>query len=241
MAAGSAIATPMGDTSIIAVERIEFAVAPFDWPFAAARRGEIDAHFAMRRRTAPDMWNGRIMLMRDLAFAGGALRGASFETDYASFLAWRDWDFPDRSVVNCFSMGALRASDGAYLLGVMGAHTASPGWIYFPAGTPEPGDIRDGHVDFAGSMLREIAEETGLERVAAEAGWTVVRDRQFVALMKVIDMKERAEDLRRIILANIARQARPELADIRIVRSRRDFGPMMPRFVTAFMSHMLAE
>jgi hypothetical protein len=27
-------------------------------------------------------------------------------TDFDGFLAWRDWDFPDRSIRNCFGMGA---------------------------------------------------------------------------------------------------------------------------------------
>ena len=56
-------------------------------------------------------------------------------------IAWRDWGFPDRAVRNCFSAGAIRASDGAFVLGVMGAQTANAGKIYFPAGTPDPSDV----------------------------------------------------------------------------------------------------
>jgi hypothetical protein len=33
----------------------------------------------------------------------GVLRGASFETDDASLLAWRDWGFPARSACSMFS------------------------------------------------------------------------------------------------------------------------------------------
>ena len=90
------------------------------------------------------------------------LEGAFLQTDFASFLAWRDWGFPEAGVTNCFSMGALRTSDGAWLMGVMAPHTAGAGKIYFPAGTPDPGDIVDGRVDLAGSVIREVAEETGL-------------------------------------------------------------------------------
>src|SRR5215468_846085 len=106
------------------------------------RRDAIAAHFAPRLKSTPQMWNGRVLLLRDLAIARGTLHGVYFEAGVAEFMAWRDWNFPDPSVVNCFSMGALRTSDGAYLLGVMSDRTANAGRIYFPAGTPDPGDVR---------------------------------------------------------------------------------------------------
>ena len=71
--------------------------------------------------------------------ADGALRlaGVYFETDYADFVAWRDFGHPGEPVENCFSMAALRSADGAFLLGEMAAHTVNAGRIYFPAGTPD--------------------------------------------------------------------------------------------------------
>ena len=59
-------------------------------------------------------------------------------------------------------MGALRASDGAYLLGVMGPQTVNAGKIYFPAGVPDLDDIVGDRVDLARNVRREVAEETGL-------------------------------------------------------------------------------
>ena len=59
-------------------------------------------------------------------------------------------------------MGALRASDGAYLLGVMGPQTVNAGKVYFPAGVPDLDDIVDDRVDLARNVRREMAEETGL-------------------------------------------------------------------------------
>jgi 8-oxo-dGTP pyrophosphatase MutT (NUDIX family) len=229
--------------SPVAIDRLELGIAPYPWPFAQARRGEIDAHFATLRRSVPELWNGRILLMKDAAVAGGVLRGTYFETGFADFMAWRDWGFPDPSVVNCFAMGALRGSDGAYLLGVMSAFTANAGRIYFPAGTPDPSDISGDTVDLLGSVLRELEEETGLATrdFTVAPGWTAVVRGPRLALMKAIAAGRPAEDLRQDVLRHLASEARPELADIRIVRSPADFDPAMPEFVTAYLSHVWAR
>src|SRR5258708_36583096 len=104
------------------------------WRFAGGRRADIDAHFAEKQREKP-LWNGRILLARDPVFTGERFGACYFEADFASFLAWRDWGFPDREVFNGFGMGALRCSDGAFILGEMGQHTSNAGRIYFPSGT----------------------------------------------------------------------------------------------------------
>lgn len=225
---------------IIALDHAEFAITPWHWRFAHERRAEIDAHFDARRQRTPSLWNGRVLLLHEWALAAPSMRGAFFETDFASFIAWRDWGFPDRSVMNCFAMGALRSADGAFLLGVMGAHTANAGCVYFPAGTPDPDDIAGDGVDLAGNVLREVAEETGLtaRELAAQPGWTAVLAGARLALMKVMQAHEAADDLRARILRHLAHEP-AELADVRIVRRRADFDPMMPEFVTAFLARAL--
>jgi len=224
----------------VAIARLELGVAPYAWPFARARRGEIDAHFATLRRSKPGLWNGRVLLMKDATVGGGVLRGTFFETGFADFMAWHDWGFPDPAVRNCFAMGALQGSDGAYLLGVMSTFTANAGRIYFPAGTPDPSDIRGDTVDLLGSVLRELAEETGLEtgQFSPAPDWTAVVAGPRLALMKAIKANRPAEELRREVLAHLAGEARPELADVRVVRSADDFDPAMPDFVTAYLSHV---
>jgi len=168
------------------------------------------------------------------------LRGTYFEVGFAEFLAWRDWDFPDPAVVNCFAMGALRASDGAYLLGVMSDHTVNAGRIYFPAGTPDPHDVRGETVDLFGNVMRELAEETGLTAhdVSVAPGWHAVLESSRIALMKRVDVPCPASQVRTRILGHLAREAQPELSDIRIVRSAADLDHNMPRFVSAYLLHM---
>ncbi len=225
---------------IVHLERLELTFAPRAWAFANDRRGEIDWHFAKLQQAKPELWNGRMLLLADYAIERAVLRGSCFETDFASFIAWRDWGFPDAKVLNCFAMGALRARDGAYLLGVMGPHTVNAGKVYFPAGVPDPGDVVDGRLDLTCNVTREVAEETGLEPgdYEAEPGWTCVRTGPRLAMIKRLEARGSADELRARILAHLACERKPELADIRIVRSAADLGAMMPPFVTAYLQHM---
>jgi len=122
----------------------------------------------------------------------------------------------------------------------MGSHTATPGRIYFPAGTPDPTDRCGNAVDLLGNVMREIAEETGLtaQDFAVAPGWDAAFAGQRIALMKTLDLPRPAETVREAILRHLAREAEPELSDIRIVRSPRDFDPRMPPYVTAYLSHI---
>ena len=144
----------MTTISVVPIDRLVLGHSRWEWPFAHERRVEIDAHFAGLKRVKPALYNGRVLMLRDFAIEGRIFHGHWFDTDFASMLAWRDWDFPDPGVRNAFAMGALRGSDGAFVLGEMSAHTANAGKIYFPAGTPEPHDVSGGSVDLPGSIAR---------------------------------------------------------------------------------------
>src|SRR2546421_2717502 len=144
----------MNDIPIIPLSRLDLRFEPAPWPFAIERRAEIDAHFAKLRAEKPEMWNGSVLLLHRGEIADGVLSGAYLQTDFASFISWRDWGFPDKSVRNCFPMAALRSSDGAFLLAVMGAHTATAGQIYFAAGTPAPNDVNGETAGLEGGGVR---------------------------------------------------------------------------------------
>jgi 8-oxo-dGTP pyrophosphatase MutT (NUDIX family) len=144
---------------------------------------------------------------------------------------------------NCFAMAALRAADGAFLLGQMGPHTATAGQIYFAAGTPDPADIAGDTVDLERGVIRELTEETGLTLVDVEPqpGWTATPFGQRIALMKIVQAREDATALRARIVADFARQREPELSDIHIVRSLDDLDARMPPYVRAYLSAVLAN
>jgi 8-oxo-dGTP pyrophosphatase MutT (NUDIX family) len=212
------------------------------WPFADARRGEIDAHFALKQREKPELWNGRVLLGRDPDFTGDRFRATWFETDFASLLAWRDWGFRDPGVFNGFGMGAMRCADGAFVMGEMGQHTANAGQVYFPAGTPDRDDLRGGAVDIAGSVVREIEEETGLTPADYRPGgyWDCVVTGATIAMIRILNVDLPGEAMRARIEANLARQHQPELAAIHLVRTASDLTAAMPRFVTAFLGQQFS-
>jgi 8-oxo-dGTP pyrophosphatase MutT (NUDIX family) len=223
------------------VTRLDLKVGSFRWRFAEEQRGEIDAHFAIQQRARPKLWNGRVLLARNARFADDGFAAEYFETDFASFLAWRDWGFPDKAVFNGFGMGALRSSDGAFALGEMGGHTANAGRIYFPAGTPDLDDVRDGAVDIPGSVAREAEEETGLTPADYRAGahWDCIDTGVSIALIRILQVDMPGDALRARIEANLAQQTSPELCAIHLVRKRSDITDAMPRFVTAFLNMQL--
>ena len=224
------------------VTTLELSLQPRSWPFADQRRADIDAYFAHKQSEKPQIWNGRVLLGRNPAFTGDCFSADYFETDFASFLAWRDWGFPDKDVFNGFGMGALRCSDGAFVMGEMGPHTATAGSIYFPSGTPDLDDIREDNVDIAGSVGREVAEETGLTSAdyRADACWDCVVVGVSFAMIRILHVDGSGEQLRARIEANLARQRQPELVAIHLVRKTADLTAAMPRFVTAFIEAQFA-
>jgi 8-oxo-dGTP pyrophosphatase MutT (NUDIX family) len=224
------------------VEAIDIHVEPYEWPFACARARDIDAHWRELRSARPNLFNGRVFLFRNLQIKDARLTGFCFETEFKAFIAARDFGHPDKAVFNCFAQGALRAPDGAFLLGQMSAHTANAGRIYFPAGTPDPSDVIDTRVDLDRSVMRELTEETGLGRddIAPEPGWTIVFDQQMVACLKPMRLKlDRAAALARIG-DHIGKEKQPELARVYLAASRRDIvAERMPRFIQAYLNREL--
>ena len=233
------------DGSIVALSRVEARVEPYDWAFAREQAKAIAAHWARISADKPAMFNGRIMLQHRAAIADGVFRARYFEADYAAFMAWRDAGHPGPVIRNGFAMAALRASDGAFLLGRMGDHTANPGKVYFAAGTPDGEDVRpDGTLDLAGSVIRELHEETGLapQDVSVGQGWTAVVMQGRIALMRPVTVPLPAEEARALMLERIGRQDEPELSDIVIIRGMEDCAKYdMPAFMPAYLGHIYAS
>ena len=127
-----------------------------------------------RRAERPQLWNGRVVLAQaTVASPDRSLTGTCFETDFASFLAWRDWGFPDARGDQLLRDGGAAQRRRRLPARRHGRRTPPmrAASIFRPA-RPSPATSSDGRLDLAGSVTREVAEETGLtpDDYAAEAG-----------------------------------------------------------------------
>jgi 8-oxo-dGTP pyrophosphatase MutT (NUDIX family) len=220
------------------VSRVEACCRPFNWIWPQYNRAFIEENWKRRTAGKPQMFNGRVLLLQDVAFEQDLCRNTYFEVDYADFVAWIDKGYPDPAIANGFAMGALRGSDGAFICGVMGSGTTNAGRVYFAAGTPDPSDLRpDGTVDLATSLTRELAEETGLQEgdYHVDDEWIIVQRWPTIALLRMVTLPVTAEEGAAKIRANIARQHEPELQDVRIIRDAANIDPeRMPLFLQSF-------
>ena len=233
------------DGHIVPLSVVEARVEAYDWAFAKENDAAVAAHWAKISAGKPAMFNGRVLLQHRAAIEDGIFRAGYFETDYAAFMTWRDVGHPGPCVRNGFAMGALRAADGAFLCGRMSGHTANAGMVYFAAGTPDRSDVRaDGTVDLAGSVLRELAEETGLaeSEVRVGDGWDAVFSPGRVAFMRSLTIDLPAEAARALMLSRMASLEEEELDDIVILRSAADCDRhKMAPFMKPYLAHILEQ
>jgi 8-oxo-dGTP pyrophosphatase MutT (NUDIX family) len=231
-------------TVITPLLRADARLESAEWDFARDRRAEIDAHWAKQVAAKPKMFNGTVLMQHRWSLEGGIYSTAYTPVDYASFLTWIHFGQPGIPRRNGFAMAALQGSDGAFLLGVMGDHTANAGKIYFPGGTPDMNDVTaDGRVDLAGSLRRELYEETGLspDEVVINDNWVLVTETYRAAFLKPARLIYDTKTARTLLLERLATHTDQELADFAIVRSPADINEAKtPEFASAYMRWVFA-
>lgn len=209
------------------------------WAFAAENAAAIRTHWDAAVAAKPTLWNGRTLLCRGHRVADGCFSAEFLETDYASFVAWRDWGRPDTSVVNCFGVPAVFSSDGALLIGVMGHWTLNGGRAYPPSGTLEPRDVMpDGSVDVLGNMRTELLEETGLDLSEARAGSMVaIFEGPRLAIVQRHDFSLSFAEMEQRFADHAAVDEHPELERIEAIWKGGAADHRMPPFVAEIIRH----
>ncbi len=218
------------------------------WPIADDLRPKIAAHWATRLAVNPHLWNGRVLgtlapgQPGGIAIDGGVLTGEAVEGDFAGFLAWRDWGFPEIGIRNLFGSALILSSDGALILGVMAATTANAGQIYPPGGSLEPADVdAGGNIGVVASIERELKEETGLD--AAEAvveGMIAAFDGPRVSVGRMFRFPRTADEIVAGIMAELDRQAERELERVIAFREPAELDrPEVTAYARAFAARLL--
>jgi 8-oxo-dGTP pyrophosphatase MutT (NUDIX family) len=217
------------------IEQVDLRFVQRNWPFADERREEIDARWTARVASNPTLWNGRVLISQDVKLENGRLSAVLSETDYASFVVWRDLDWPDKSIFNIFGMGVIISSDGALLFGEMAQNTVNPGKIYPPGGSLEPRDVKmDGSVDIDHSIAEEVLEETGIDVRLCERGLRhAVFDGQRIAVVQSYALAKTFTEIEQNFAAHVANIDHHELTRLVPLWVRRDIVGAMPEWAKA--------
>lgn len=227
------------------IDAVDATVGPFDWPFPRDHAAEIEQYWQKMAAGRAGFFNGTVLLQHQGHVDGRVFTARYHKTEYKHFLGFLRLSHESPGIRNGFGMAALRAADGAFLLGEMGAGTANAGKIYFPAGTPDEGDIIDGRVDIAGSVLRELCEETGLkpDEVRFGAGFTAVLAHKRVAFMRPTTIDLPAREARDLIRERMRTLHEDELKDIVIVRPGDPLldDPRLPDFMSAYLKRVFSQ
>jgi hypothetical protein len=202
------------------------------WAFAADHAARIAAHWAERVARNARLWNGEVLICIMAEVRDGVLTARFQRSDYASFVAWRDWGTPDAAVRNCFGTPVVLTADGAMVFGEMAGHTLNAGAIYPPSGSLEPRDVTpDGRVDVLGSMALELAEETGLDAGEAQPGaMLVIHDAHRLAVARALHLPHRFAEIESRFETHRASSVDAELARLVAIRGADEIHAAMPGF-----------
>ena len=207
---------------VLRVSDVDLRVVDGCWEAGIAARAEVERHWQARLAERPRMFNGRVFVLTRLDCTPERVSATFIETDFMTFLAWRDGVFVDEGVRDGFVFGLLKDATGGVVLGRQAQGHLNAGFAYPPAGFIDAADVGpDGRIDVEGSIRRELAEEMGLTAadVVRGEGHLVVLCGPIVAFGVPFRAKLEAAPLLDHIRGHIATEAVPELEDVVVVRS----------------------
>lgn len=218
---GLAFDLPRG--RIFAIEDVDVRLQDGPSPFEAANTEAIERNWEREAKSNPALFNGTVVLLSSLRFSQGRLVGTCHAVSFAAFLYWRG-SRAHVSAEHCFAHAMLVSSDNALIAARMGPHTLNAGSVYFAAGSFEPGDFKRGRVDIHHNMMREVAEETGLDisNAPQAAGYLGYSSDAGTAIFRRYDLPDTAERIAERVRKFVAAEAEPEISEPVIIRGGDD-------------------
>lgn len=221
------------DGSVHEVRSLDLRVSPSVHPLETAQAEAIARNWDAELAANPALFNGPLILQREIRYRQGHLEAEGHVAGFATFLWWRRQ--PELSgACHLFAYPVLVGSDGALIAVEMAPHTANPGQVYFAAGSLDLSDIVDGRCDIEGNMRREVLEETGLDLRAAEPDpvlYASYRSRK-MTLLRLFHFCETADELVESINAFARRCDEPEITRAVAIR---DGDPTAHRYGLAML------
>ncbi len=208
------------DGRLFPIRSVRIRVEPGPHPLYLARKADIEANWREEVARNPHLFNGRLILLADLALAGDAIEARGHVVPYATHLWWRRQEDRGRAF-HAFSWAVPISSDGAVIAIRMGAATANPGMVYCAAGSLEPEDVTDGVVDIEGNMRREVLEETGLDLALARPdplAWGTFRNHSLM-MSRVYHFPFTAEEIIARVRRHMVTDHEKEIDDVLAIRS----------------------
>lgn len=215
------------------------------WTYAANHREVIDAHWTMAVASNPNFFNGIVHVLTQLAWNGENVAATLMPVEFKTFLYWRDEGFPaEARVRDGFGSALIRSCEGHIVLGRQRPGNINEGLAYLPGGFIDPRDEgENGTVDIAGSIVRELAEETGLGvgEITAVPGFIVTQTGPHVSFAVVFNSQLTSNELSKRIEAHIASEQEPELAEPVVLRSPADMeGKAIAHYARVLLDSPLA-
>lgn len=208
-------------------------------PFERHSRNAIAQSWKARHAANPALYNGRTVLAASWSLEGGTFSAVCHEVGYATLLHWLATPVSEGGIeaLHFYAAPAIISADGMAIMGRMAGHTANAGRVYFPSGSLEKQDFRDGLADLPGNMQREVLEETGLDLNEAEAGegYQLWQGRGVAALIRSYRFREDAVTLHGR-MTDFCRSERSdgELEDILVFKPGQS-DPAMPAAMQAWI------
>lgn len=227
---------------LLRLDRAELTLAAGRHPYEAQEREAIDALWLERSAANPRLYDGETLLFGETAVSGAGLSASGWAIRYAGLMHFLSRAVPPPSTTHIYCAAALIGRDGRAVMGRMASHTSNPGRVYFPSGTFELGDFRDGVADLEANMAREAMEEAGiaLSRGLRDPGYLCWRTGKIVALFGVYRFNESAAELAQEIEAHLASGADDELTGAIVVEPGQTLAEM-PLSNRAFMAWLAGE
>lgn len=223
------------ENKVIKVDKIDVRVHAGTLDYAVQQRAAILENWQHEVQKTPALYNGELYMAPEARLNNGVFEADFIRDDYATFLYWRKDREPLRPW-HIFGVGVIVSCDNVLIAAQMAPSTAVASKIYFPAGSIDDHDVKNGRVDYEYNMCREVKEETGLDLngATAEEGFWLVTSNRSIALFKRYYFDLNAEELISSIKDTLSRQNDPELDDVIAISSAGMMGDLTPDYVRTF-------